>query len=112
MLGDAQRLRQLVLILVDNAIAHSPRGGKVAVSVRQADGTSTLVVDDDGSGLREEDLPRVFERFWRGSGSPPGGAGLGLAIANWIVTAHGGTIAAANREPTGARFTVALPAGG
>ncbi len=111
-LGDAQRLRQLVMILVDNAIAHSPRGGTVAVTVRQADGRSTLVVDDDGTGLPDEDLPRVFERFWRGAGSPPGGAGLGLAIAHWIVTAHGGTIAATNREPTGARFTVELPAGG
>ena len=111
-LGDASRLRQLVMILVDNAIAHSPRGGTVAVSVRQEDGRTTLVVDDDGNGLRDEDLPRVFERFWRGAGSPPGGAGLGLAIAHWIVTAHGGTITVANRVPKGARFKVELSAGG
>ena len=112
LLGDAARLRQLVLILVDNALAHSPRGGTVSVRVRREGPRDRLVVEDEGSGLRPEDLPRVFERFWRGAGAPPGGAGLGLAIANWIVTAHGGTISAENREPTGARFVVDLPAGG
>ncbi len=110
LLGDAARLRQLVLILVDNALAHSPRGGTIAVTVRHEGDRNRLVVEDDGKGLREEDLPRVFERFWRGAAAPPGGAGLGLAIAHWIVTAHGGTIAAENRDPHGARFTVDLPA--
>ncbi len=109
MLGDAARLRQLVLILVDNAIAHSPRGGTVAVTVRRDEERLRLVVEDEGNGLRQEDLPRLFERFWRGAGAPPGGAGLGLAIAHWIVTANGGTITAENREPKGARFTVSLP---
>ncbi|MBI3745138.1 MAG: HAMP domain-containing histidine kinase [Chloroflexi bacterium] len=112
LLGDAARLRQLVVILVDNAIAHSPRGGTVSVTVRRAAGHAQLVVEDEGDGLREDDLPRIFERFWRGAGAPPGGAGLGLAIAHWIVTAHGGTITAENREPRGARFVVDLPAGG
>jgi len=112
LLGDAARLRQLVLILVDNAIAHSPRGGTVSVTVRRLGMSNHLVVDDEGEGLHEEDLPRIFERFWRGAGAPPGGAGLGLAIAHWIVTAHGGTIAAENRQPKGARFVVDLPAGG
>jgi signal transduction histidine kinase len=110
LIGDAARLRQLVLILVDNALAHSPAGGRVAVTVRRDGDHSRLVVEDEGSGLREEDLPRLFERFWRGAGAPPGGAGLGLAIAHWIVTAHGGTITAENRDPAGARFIVELPA--
>ena len=111
LIGDAARLRQLVLILVDNALAHSPRGGVVTVTVRRDGERNRLVVEDEGKGLKVEDLPRVFERFWRGAGAPPGGAGLGLAIAQWIVTAHGGTITAENRQPNGARFVVELPTG-
>jgi signal transduction histidine kinase len=107
--GDAARLRQLVLILVDNAIAHSPPGGTVRVAVRRDSPSAALLVEDDGRGLRQEDLPRIFERFWRGAGAPPGGAGLGLAIASWIVDRHAGTIAAENRESGGARFTVRVP---
>jgi signal transduction histidine kinase len=106
-IGDAARLRQLVLILVDNAVTHSPAGGTVTVTVRRTTDLLRLVVEDGGSGIREEDLPRVFERFWRGAGAPAGGAGLGLSIAQWIVTAHGGTIAVENR-PKGARFIVEL----
>ncbi len=108
-LGDAARLRQLVLILVDNAVTHSPEGGTVTVTVRRTTDQVRLVVADEGSGLREEDLPRIFERFWRGAGAPSGGAGLGLSIAHWIVAAHGGTIAVENRDPRGARFIVELP---
>ncbi|TAJ99027.1 MAG: HAMP domain-containing histidine kinase [Chloroflexota bacterium] len=107
--GDAARLRQLVMILVDNAIGHSPREGAVRVAVRREGASAVLTVEDQGGGLRPEDLPRLFERFWRGAGAPPGGAGLGLAIAAWIVEAHAGRIEAANRETGGARFTVRIP---
>jgi len=107
--GDAARLRQLVLILVDNAIAHSPRAGIVRVTVRRDGCSASLAVEDEGSGLREEDRPRLFERFWRGAGAPPGGAGLGLAIAAWIVAGHAGEIGAENRATGGARFTVRIP---
>jgi signal transduction histidine kinase len=107
--GDAARLRQLVLILVDNAIAHSPREGAVRVTVRRMGHVAVLTVEDEGSGLREEDLPRLFERFWRGAGAPPGGSGLGLSIAAWIVGGHGGQIAAANRAAGGASFTAHIP---
>ena len=80
------------------------------VSVRAGDGRASLIVDDDGSGIRAEDLPRIFDRFWRAADAPPGGTGLGLAIASWIVERHGGTITAANRpEGPGARFEVRLP---
>jgi signal transduction histidine kinase len=108
-LGDPARLRQLVMILVDNAIRHSPNGGTVAVEVRSDGPTARLRVDDDGPGVREEDLDRVFDRFYRASGAPGGGTGLGLAIAAWIVGQHGGRIGVANREGRGARFTVELP---
>ena len=107
--GDAARLRQLVLILLDNAVKHSPRGGSVRVAVRREGDVAVLTVEDDGPGLRREDLPRVFERFWRGPGAPAGGSGLGLAIAASIVTGHRGEIDADNRPTGGARFTVRLP---
>ena len=107
--GDPLRLRQLVAILVDNAVAHTPRGGGVTVRVRPESGTALLTVDDDGPGIREEDLGRVFERFWRADNAPSGGTGLGLSIAAWIVEHHGGQITAANRPEGGARFEARIP---
>ncbi len=110
--GDAARLRQLVMILVDNAIRHSPAGGRVGVAVRAEPIGATITVDDDGPGIRPEDLPHVFERFYRAPGAPGGGTGLGLAIAAWIVDRHGGHIAVSNRNGSGARFLVWLPTAG
>jgi two-component system sensor histidine kinase CiaH len=111
--GDVGRLRQLVVILIDNAIRHasaaSGGSGSVEVSVKAIEGSAVLTVDDDGRGVRSEDLPRVFDRFWRSPDAPAGGTGLGLAIARWIVDRHGGTITAANRPTGGARFEVRLP---
>ncbi len=107
--GDPARLRQLVGILVDNALRHAPAGSAVDVRVRTDGQDAVLVVDDEGPGIKPEDLPRVFDRFYRAAGSPGGGTGLGLAIAAWIVERHGGRIGAANREPAGARFTVRIP---
>jgi signal transduction histidine kinase len=107
--GDALRLRQLVTILVDNAVAHTPAGGGVAVRVRPESGWAVLVVEDEGPGIRDDDLPRVFERFWRADDAPAGGTGLGLAIAAWIVERHGGRIAATNRPEGGARFEARIP---
>jgi signal transduction histidine kinase len=107
--ADPVRLRQLVTILTDNALAHSPAGTTVTVRVRPEGGQAVLTVDDQGPGVREEDLPRLFERFWRADNAPAGGTGLGLSIAAWIVAAHGGTISAANRPEGGARFEVRLP---
>jgi signal transduction histidine kinase len=110
--GDPARLRQLVMILVDNAIRHSPIDGRVGVAVRAVGSGASLVVEDDGPGIRPEDLPHVFERFYRAPGAPGGGTGLGLAIAAWIVDRHGGRIEVANRAEGGARFVVDLPAAG
>jgi signal transduction histidine kinase len=107
--GDPARLRQLVGILVDNAIRHAPTDSSVDVRVRTDGSDAVLVVEDEGPGIRPEDLPRVFDRFYRAAGSQGGGTGLGLAIAAWIVERHGGRIDAANRETSGARFTVRLP---
>jgi signal transduction histidine kinase len=100
------------MILVDNAIRHSPMDGRVGVAVRPSVGGASLVVEDDGPGIRPEDMPHVFERFYRAPGAPGGGTGLGLAIAQWIVERHGGRIEVANRAEGGARFVVSLPATG
>lgn len=107
--GDPARLRQLVMILVDNAVRHVPSGGHVRVIVRAEGPDATLIVEDDGPGIAPEDLPRVFDRFYRAAGAPGGGTGLGLAIAAWIVDRHDGRIEAANQPAGGARFAVRIP---
>jgi signal transduction histidine kinase len=104
--GDRARLTQLVGILVDNAIRHSPSGGHVMVSARRG---SSLTIEDDGPGIAPEHLTRVFDRFWRAPDAAEGGTGLGLAIAAWIAEHHGGRIAVENRPEGGARFRVSLP---
>jgi signal transduction histidine kinase len=110
--GDPHRLRQVVTILVDNAVRHSPAGSAVQVRVRRDHETAQLVVEDEGTGIRPADLPHVFDRFWRAPGSTAGGTGLGLAIAATIVTRLGGRIGAGARAAGGAVFTVELPASG
>jgi len=109
-IGDAARLRQLVTILVDNAIRHGPPGGNVIVTARAEGREAVLTVDDDGPGIPAADRAHVFDRFWRAADARPGGTGLGLAIGAWIVAQHGGTIAATEREGGGSRFVVRLPA--
>jgi signal transduction histidine kinase len=111
LVGDPLRLRQLAGLLADNAVRFSPQGGTVTVSVHPSGSEAVMTVEDEGPGLRPEDLPHVFERFWRAPGAPPGGSGLGLSIAQWIVERHGGTISAENRPTGGARFVVRLPRG-
>ncbi|MBM4408591.1 MAG: HAMP domain-containing histidine kinase [Chloroflexi bacterium] len=109
-LGDPGRLRQLVTILADNAIAHSPEGSTVTVSVGRQSGGVRLTVDDQGPGFRAEDLPHIFDRFYRSAGAPEGGTGLGLAIARWVTEQHHGAIRATNLPIGGARMDVWLPA--
>lgn len=109
---DAERMRQVLRNLVANAIRHSPEVGRVQLSARADDAATRLEVSDDGPGIPADDLERVFERFYRSdrARSPDaGGAGLGLAIARWIVELHGGTIRAAQADPHGCRIIVELP---
>jgi signal transduction histidine kinase len=108
--GDQVRLRQLVTILADNGIKHSPAGGVVTVRVRADAPQAVLVVEDEGAGIDPDDLPHVFDRFWRGRDQGRAGAGLGLAIAEAIAVRHDGSIWAENRAEGGARFEVRLPA--
>ena len=112
LLGDPARLRQLTTILIDNAIRHSPAGGEVRVAVRSFEDEAQLSVADQGPGIRPDDLPHVFDRFWRAAGAPAGGTGLGLAIAKWIAERHAGSITAGNGQAGGAVFVVRLPVAG
>jgi signal transduction histidine kinase len=109
---DADRMRQVLANLVANAIRHSPEVGRVLLSARAEGSTTRLEVADEGPGIPADDLERVFERFYRSDparSADAGGAGLGLAIARWIVELHGGTIRAAKAGPRGCRIVVELP---
>lgn len=111
--GDEVRLRQLLLILFDNALKYTDPGGAVNVSVEREDGRAHLQVADTGIGIPQEDLPHVFERFYRVDRArehESGGTGLGLAIARWIVDAHHGTIKVESTAGNGTQFEVDLPA--
>jgi signal transduction histidine kinase len=111
--ADRDRLVQLLLILVDNAVDHSPRGTTVTVRVRRAGEEAVLEVEDQGPGIPPAEVERIFEPFTRLHGTTrhgSGGTGLGLAIARRITDAMDGTISASSPEGGGARFTVTLPA--
>jgi len=112
--ADAERLHQVVANLVENAVRHSPPKGRVSVRALAAPGGGArLEVSDDGPGIPDSEVTRVFERFYRADSarsSSDGGAGLGLAIARWIVELHGGDIHPEKREPHGCRMVVTLPA--
>lgn len=109
-LGDADRLKQLLLNLVDNAIKYSPKGGDVTLTLRRNNGWVQVCVEDQGVGIPEEDLPHIFDRFYRADPSRrPGGAGLGLSIARWIAEAHGGRLEAESVLDVGSTFSLWLP---
>ncbi|MDP9071523.1 MAG: ATP-binding protein [Actinomycetota bacterium] len=112
--GDPDRVHQVVANLLDNALRYSPPGSTVDVRARRQRANVTIEVSDDGPGISPEESARVFERFYRADAarsSGEGGAGLGLAIARWIVDLHGGEIRAEPRRPHGCRMVVILPAG-
>ncbi|HET6687783.1 MAG TPA: HAMP domain-containing sensor histidine kinase [Rubrobacter sp.] len=107
---DRDRIRQAASILLDNAIKYTPRGGNVAVRAGETEGRGFLEVSDTGVGIPEEQLPLVFERFYRfDSVRMEGGAGLGLSIARQIAEAHGGTIEIRSKPGEGSTFTLILP---
>jgi len=107
--GDPDKLAQLFLNLLDNAVKHSPRGATVQVRGNRDDGAILVRVRDAGSGLPQGAQTRLFQRFYRGDNAQRDGAGLGLAIAQAIAQAHGGSIRASNVDGGGAEFAVRLP---
>ena len=110
--GDPERVHQVVANLLDNALRYSPTGGTVDLRGTRTRSSVTIEVCDEGPGISEEEKTRVFERFYRADparSSKDGGAGLGLAIARWIVDLHGGEISAEARPPHGCRMVVVLP---
>jgi Osmosensitive K+ channel histidine kinase len=110
--GDPERVHQVVANLLENAVRHSPHGGSVQVRAHRTADTVTIEVLDEGPGIAASDAERVFERFYRADtarASSDGGAGLGLAIARWIVDLHGGEIHPEPRDPHGCRMVVTLP---
>ncbi|HEY3766714.1 MAG TPA: ATP-binding protein [Gaiellales bacterium] len=112
--GNPDQLRQLVLILVDNALRYTPEGGSVHVDARRNDGAAVVAVSDTGIGIDRDALDHVFERFYRADEArtrADAGAGLGLSIAEQLVTGHGGHISAESAPGRGSTFRVSLPLG-
>jgi two-component system sensor histidine kinase BaeS len=112
--GDREQLQQVILILLDNAVRYTAEGGRVHVQARRDGGNAIITVHDTGIGIGEEELERVFERFYRSDEArnrQSGGAGLGLAIARELVMRHGGRISVESTEGAGSTFTIQLPAG-
>lgn len=111
--GDPDSLQQLLMILLDNAIRHTPSGGRIRVAVAATnDGLARIAVRDDGEGIATEHLPHIFERFYRADGArgrSSGGTGLGLSIARAICRAHGGDITVSSAPGSGTTFVVSLP---
>jgi heavy metal sensor kinase len=108
--ADAPGIQRLLLILIDNAVKHTPGGGLVTVSAQRSDRSVVLSVSDTGEGIAADALPHIFERFYRGDPARAGGSGfgLGLSIAQAIAQAHGARIAVQSSPGAGARFTIEL----
>ena len=112
LMADKERLHQLLVILLDNAIKYTPPPGQLLITGAKQGSNLVITVEDSGQGIPTEDLPRVFDRFYRGDKArsrEKGGTGLGLSIAKWIVQQHGGKIGVDNKASGGARFSIVLP---
>lgn len=112
LVADPDRIHQVTYNLVSNAVRHSPPGGRIRVAASKNGRAVRIEVCDEGLGIPPEEAARVFERFYRsdsGRSASDGGAGLGLAIAQWIVDLHGGEIRAEQAAPRGCRIVVELP---
>ncbi|OGO09295.1 MAG: hypothetical protein A2Y61_06345 [Chloroflexi bacterium RBG_13_60_13] len=110
--GDADRLKQFLLNLLDNSIKYTPAGGKISVRLDRTASEVALSIRDTGVGIASEDIPHVFDRFYRADparGRDPGGSGLGLSIVKWIVEQHEGRIAFESELGKGTKVTVYLP---
>jgi two-component system OmpR family sensor kinase len=111
--GDRDRLKQVLINLISNAINYTPKGGDIFLSLGKVGDNARVIIRDTGMGISSEDLPHIFERFYRAeksrTRSQSSGFGLGLAIANWIVKHHGGHIEVSSTENEGTTFCIFLP---
>lgn len=110
--GDAQLIKQALRIFVDNAIKYTPAGERIHIAAKRDGSNVALSVSDNGIGIPEQDLPHVFDRFFRSEQSrarKTGGTGLGLSIAKWIVDRHGGHVELLSRKEIGTRIVLVLP---
>ncbi len=110
--GDYDLIKQTVRILADNAVKYTPEGGEIIFTVKDDEGIPAFEVQDSGIGIRSEDIPKVFERFFRADDArnrKTGGTGLGLSIAKWIVDKHEGYFKITSFEDIGTSFTVFFP---
>lgn len=108
--GNADYLKQLILILLDNAFKYTPSGGEVRVDAALVNGRARITVSDTGSGIDPADLPHIFDRFYRGKNTGGAtGTGLGLTIARWVAEQHGGTLEVESARGRGSNFSVWLP---
>ncbi len=108
--GDATRIGQVMINLLSNALKFSPAHGTVTLSVEAGDGLARLEVSDEGPGVSKEEIPHLFERFWRGNaGRRASGSGIGLSVVSGLVNAHGGRVEVSSAPGHGARFTVLIP---
>lgn len=108
--GDRNRLRQVFVNIIDNALKYSDRGDTVAIRANLKDGNIRISVADTGCGIREQDLPKVKEKFFKAN-STRRGSGIGLAVADEIIAMHGGSLEITSKENVGTRVTILLPAG-
>jgi signal transduction histidine kinase len=110
--GDRLKLRQALTNLLDNAVTYTPEGGTIRLTVRHKRGRAVIAVCDTGPGIAAQHLPHLFEPFYRADaarGGSNGHVGLGLALADWIVRAHGGRLSVESRVGVGTVFTLSLP---
>jgi signal transduction histidine kinase len=110
--GDPDRLHQVITNLLTNALKFTPAGGQVTVRTWLADGDASAQVSDSGVGIPAEELPRIFDRFWRGrDAARVSGSGIGLSVAAELARAHGGRLTASSEPGRGSQLTLTLPAG-
>lgn len=110
--GDTARLIQVLMGLMDNALTYTDAGGSITLAISVTETSASISIHDTGIGIAPEDLPHIFERFYRADPARSrvaGGSGLGLAIVDWVVRAHGGSIAVESQLGHGSTFTVTLP---
>lgn len=113
LIADKERLHQLSVILLDNALKYTQAGGQVHINCFQSNKNVIVTVQDTGIGISPKNLPRIFDRFFRADKArsrESGGTGLGLAIAKWIVEKHGGKINVESELGKGTKFTISIPA--